>query len=190
MPDPGGKEIQYWDSMLFTSFLTETIPDRVDSFRQLLRRVEMHLSDSRAVASTFVIAEVHPLDTNNQQHQRLVEDLFDADRPYLQFYAVTRRVALLARDLTMQVTGLTNPDAIHLATALIARADVFLTYDGARDNKKKRSGALLRLDGKLGNPPLKITTPEAELMPLIHALQQQAAIRAAQPPPALQPPPA
>jgi predicted nucleic acid-binding protein len=181
MPDPGGKEIQYWDAVLFTSFLTETIPERVDSFRQLLRQVEMRLAHARAVASTLVIAEVRPYDTDNPAHKQLVEDLFDADRPYLQFFAVSRRVAMLARQLATQYDGLTNPDAIHLATALIAGADVFLTYDGARDNKNRRSGKLLRLDGQLGSPPLKIRTPEMELAPLLAAL--------AQPPPQLPPPP-
>jgi predicted nucleic acid-binding protein len=182
MPDPGGREIQYWDSVLFTSFLTETIPERAESFRQLLRRVEMPLSHYRAVASTFVIAEVRSVDTDNPKHQEIVSELFNADRPYLRFYAVTRRVALLARDLTVKFRGLTNPDAVHLATALIAGADVFLTYDGARDKRNKRSGDLLALSRKIGDPPLKIATPEEELEPLFHAL------RAAAQPPSLLPP--
>lgn len=189
MPDPGGKEVQYWDSVLFTSFLTETIVERAESFRQLLRQVEMRFSHSRAVVSTFVIAEVRPLATHNSHHQRIVDDLFNANRPYLQFYTVTRRIAFLARDLTMQFDGLTNPAAIHLATAVIARADLFLTYDGARDNRRRRSGALLRLSEQIGDPPLKITTPEAELIPLFGTLPEPLEPPiASEPPPAQRPP--
>ncbi len=166
MPDQGGKEIQYWDRVVFTSFLTESHQQRVQAFRQLMNDITMQFSHARAVTSTFAISEVHPLDTNNAEHQRVVMDLFDADRPYLQFYAVSRRIARRARDLCLQFDGLTNPDAIHLATALIARADVFLTYDGARDNRRRRLGKLLRLDGQIGSPPLKFATPDAHLWPL------------------------
>lgn len=40
-------------------------------------------------------------------------------------------------------------DAIHVATALVYKLPVLNTFDGV----------LLDLDGKLGNPPLKIEKP-------------------------------
>jgi predicted nucleic acid-binding protein len=168
MPDPSGREVQYWDSVLFTSFITETLPERVQAFRQLLRNLQMPLGNYRLVLSTLVITEVRPPGTGNAAHERIVEELFDADRPYIRFYAVTRRIAALARDLVIQFSGLTNPDAIHLATAVEARADVFFTYDGARDTSRRRSGGLLRLNGQIGSPPLRIVTPDQELWPLFN----------------------
>jgi predicted nucleic acid-binding protein len=46
-------------------------------------------------------------------------------------------------------------DAIHLATALIARPEMVITSD----TKKYRRRGLLWLDGKIGNPPLAIKEP-------------------------------
>jgi len=166
MPDAGGKEVQYWDAPVFISFLTATQPQRVGAFRQMLRNLQMPLGNFRVVLSTLVLVEVRPIDSDNPQHERIVSELFDTDRPYLQFYTVSQPIARRARELAAQFKQLTNPDAVHLATALHAGADVFLTYDGARDNKARRSGGLLQYDEQVGNPPLRIVEPEFDWGPL------------------------
>jgi hypothetical protein len=51
--------------------------------------------------------------------------------------------------------GLRNADAIHVATALIARVDVLYTWD----DKKQRRAGLLGHNGKIGKPPLRIEVP-------------------------------
>src|SRR5215208_8114038 len=155
MPDPGGKEIHYWDAMVFSSFITEQDPDRVAAFTRLLANLTIRTAHYRLVLSTFIITEVRPPpDTRNPHHETSVRGLFHADRPYIRFYAVTMRIAERARDLAVQYPTLTNPDAIHLATALEAGADVFYTYDGPKDNKRRRSGNLLYLNERIGSPPL------------------------------------
>lgn len=103
--------------------------------------------------------------------------MFDANRPYLQFCAVSRRIAVRARDLGSQFNRLTVPDAIHIATALEAAVDAFLTYDGAPElkselKKNRRSGGLLAFNGQIGNPPLRIETPRVDWGPVFAGLSQ------------------
>lgn len=78
-------------------------------------------------------------------------DFFRND--YILIVAVDRYVGTLARELMQGGHGgLKPPDAVHLATALIAHAAQFHTYDDT----------LLKLDGKLQKPDgglLKICKP-------------------------------
>ena len=169
MPDADGKEVQYWDSPLYISFLTETIPHRIQVFRRMLRGLQSPAVAFRVVGSTLILTEVRPSRSATPETERVISALFDADWPFLQFYAVTRSIALLARNLAMEHQGLTNPDAIHIATALFARADVLYTFDGARESQQRRSGGLLRLDGRCGNPPLRIEEPKMDEEPPVIA---------------------
>ena len=57
-----------------------------------------------------------------------------------------------------------HSDAIHVATALEAKADVLFTYDGLK--KDAPISGLLRLNGQMGNPPLRIEVPRVRLGPL------------------------
>ena len=65
-----------------------------------------------------------------------------------------RETAEMAHHLT-RTHGLTNADAVHVATASTSKADVLYTYD---DPKKKRKG-LLRHSLSICNPPLRIERP-------------------------------
>jgi len=62
---------------------------------------------------------------------------------------VDRDVAELARNLFFQHEKLSNKDAIHIATAVKHHVLIFDTFDGD----------LINLNGKIGNPPLKIAKP-------------------------------
>lgn len=53
---------------------------------------------------------------------------------------------------------ISTTDAIHLATAIIYKADAFYTLDGAG---RKRNGDLLPLDGDVAGYPLTIVKPDA-----------------------------
>lgn len=166
MSDKNGEEVQYWDKVVFISFLTEKDECRTEAFRALLRNIEMPLADARLILSAYVVAEVHPSNSYNKDHQEILHDMFMTDRNYVQFYAVTRRIAFRAVELTRDYS-VSNADAVHLATASEARVDVFYTYDGNRQNK--RSGELLRLNGLLsnpGDPPPRIVTPNQDLLTL------------------------
>lgn len=82
------------------------------------------------VESTAILAEVvpeHSRDTPEQsQHRKLVRDLLEA--PATELVDVSARVARKAGELRAS-RGLKTWDAVHLATAIIAEADVLIVRD-------------------------------------------------------------
>lgn len=81
---------------------------------------------------------------------------------------------MLARDLrryyldkTEDYNGLTlgSPDAVHMATAIHYRADVFHTFDA---NNRTKSGTLglLKLNGDVGGYNMTISRPRADQLNL------------------------
>lgn len=169
--------VQYWDSNLFIYFLMNEPrhKDRIDIIRALLR-IAQH-GKLRIVLSNLVLCEVRSRSEHDAEHRQIVDELFDANRPYVQFYALSRRIALRARAIGSQFNDITGPDAIHVATALEASVDTFLTYDGASEigpevRRNRRSARLLQFDGEIGTPPLKIEMPRLDLGPLFAELSQ------------------
>lgn len=73
------------------------------------------------------------------------------------YRALTDRVAQIAADIGNQFPSLLPGDCVHIATAIDARADVLFTYDGA--GQRRRPGAMLRYDARIGTPPLRIMVP-------------------------------
>jgi len=120
----------------------------------------------RIVVSNLVLAEVRSREEHDEEHRRICDELFNTNRPYMQFYGVSRNIALRARDIGSQFNRITVPDAIHIATAIEASVDAFLTYDGDSDRKNRRSGRLLAFDGQIGSPPLKIQVPVMDYGPM------------------------
>ena len=91
------------------------------------------LSNYVDAAAVFVTSElsftevlVHPLRLKNtaliERYQRLMT-AFVTPLP------VSREVLLTAAKLRAEITALRTPDAIHMATALLCEASVFLTGD-------------------------------------------------------------
>ena len=113
----------------------------------------------RIIISNVVLAEVRPKPEYDVKRLGRINELFDADRPYIRFYGVSRSIANSARELGLK-HGITVLDAIHVATALEAEVSSLFTWDGDRDigAKTKRSD-LLKYNGLIGNPALSITTP-------------------------------
>ena len=156
--------IQCWDSCLFIAFLTGE-PKRAQIVRELLKRAK---AGSLTIAiSELVVAEVRPARPSHSSAERkVIEDLLGADHPFMRFFAVTHQIARLARDIGSQQPSLTVPDTVHIATALVAKADVFYTFDGDHEKKARRSGDLLRWDKTFGAPPLRIEAPAIDFGPL------------------------
>jgi predicted nucleic acid-binding protein len=80
------------------------------------------------IASTAMFAEARGT-TNGQRDtttgEKRIRDLLQ--EPYVTLVDVTRRVGLLAREISVERTRIRGMDALHLATAVYAEADVFLT---------------------------------------------------------------
>jgi predicted nucleic acid-binding protein len=162
LTDGEGFRRQYWDTCLFINYLTNLEKDKADVVHDLLLQAERGKGASALtiVISNLVIAEVREKAGNVKERQEKLDRLFDTDWPYLEPHALTGTIAQRAREIGNRFPSITVPDAIHVATALHAKAEVLFTYDGAADRKeRRRSGTLLKYNEQIGDPPLKIQIP-------------------------------
>ena len=154
------KTIQYWDSCLFISYLTNKDPSRVNVVEALLKFAA--IGKIQIVTSTLTMVEVRPYaDQYETHHMDAVEDLFHSNRPYFRPVALTGTIARRAREIGEKNRRiLYNSDCVHIATAQIEQASVLFTYDGESVPGMKRAPTgLIALNGKIGNPPLRIMEP-------------------------------
>ena len=104
----------------------------------------------------MTIAEVNKLPEAKtllpEQQSKKILEFFE--NPYIVIRNLDRQTAEMAHEFT-RAHGLKNMDAIHVATAVIAKVSVLYTFDSSQG---KRRG-LLSHNGKIGNPPLRIERP-------------------------------
>lgn len=160
-----GSDLYYWDSCLFLAWLRDekNRPEGemagVRSYIQKVKAREIRLITS-AITYTEVLYTKLPVGVGDQ-----FSDLLRSSN--VNVVAADIRVTKLARQLrdyyreasdgeTPNKT-LSVPDAIHLATAILYKANEFHTFDG--DNNKNSLG-LLRLNGDVGGHRLIICKPE------------------------------
>ena len=141
----------YWDSCCFISRLQRDAA-RISNLEYITD--EAAAGRIQIIKSTMAIAEVcylnrHADDEQTEKDAELVARFFDNE--YITVVQLSRTIAEEAARINRQ-HGAKPADAIHLATALAADAQIVHTYDNKR---------LLKLDGKVGNPPLTITTPDS-----------------------------
>lgn len=146
-------EVVYFDSCLFIELLQQNDAERFDACEDLRSKAEKQALI--IVTSARTITEVNKLPESpslpEEQSKRILAFF---ENPYIAIRPVDRHTAEYAHELT-RTHGLTNIDAIHVATAVLSRASVLYTYDSA---KSKRKG-LLRYSLKIGNPPIRIEIP-------------------------------
>ncbi len=146
----------YVDSCIFIHLLQRKPGKILDACQELIGRAER--SQLVVVTSAWTITEVNKIDANEkdvgilEKDSKIILQLFRSD--FIDLKPVTRAVAELAHELT-RMHGLTNADAVHVATAVLFQVPVMHTYDAP---KKKRRG-LLKHNLKIGTPPLRIETP-------------------------------
>jgi predicted nucleic acid-binding protein len=142
----------YWDACVFIDLLQQTAGryDACEDCRQRAEKGELIL-----ITSAITIAEVNKLPSLGslpEVQSRVILEFFE--NSYIVLRQVDRAVAEKAHELT-RTHGLMPMDAVHVATALAMQVDVFLTYDTPKGRRK----GLLRHNGTIGNPPLKIEMP-------------------------------
>jgi len=103
------------------------------------------------VTSALTLAEVTKLKGKPAVPQEDAETITRAfKRNFLEIREVDRSVAELARDYMWRYKRLKHKDAIHIATAATYHITILDTFDEG----------LIRLDGKLGNPVIRIGVPD------------------------------
>ncbi|HLN30459.1 MAG TPA: type II toxin-antitoxin system VapC family toxin [Gemmataceae bacterium] len=148
----------YFDSCLFIELLQKGNPGRFGDCEDLWQKAVRH--DLWIVTSAIAIVEVHKLGKTpgDDEESKTILRFFEHER--IAVRPADRQTVEMAHELARS-HGLACMDAIHVATALIAKVQVFYTYDGP---KKGRKG-LLKQNGKIGNPPLSIQQPPAKPVP-------------------------
>lgn len=154
----GSSPLFYWDSCLFLAWLKdeERPSGEMDGVRETIARARRR--EVRIMTSVLTMVEVLAA--------RLpagMDTLFQNALKRVNRAAMDIRVAQIAHDLRNHYAGLGNktlssPDAIHLATAILYRADEFHTFDGQGSS---RSLGLLPLSGNVGGNKLVICRPVA-----------------------------
>jgi len=77
---------------------------------------------------------------------------------------LTPSIAEQAQKMGKEFPALSPFDCVHIATAIAAEAKVLFTFDGA--GKRRRQTRMIEYSGKIGNPPILITTPLIDWGPL------------------------
>ena len=155
----------YWDTCIFVAWLkneTTRRPGEMDAILDCLNKFkkrEIHLMTSVLTITEITVVKT-PAGTDT-----LLEEVMQ--RPNFSKVSVDIRVAKLARDMRnyylvrkTEFGGktLTVPDSLHLATAILYRADEFHTFDQNNDPKYNSLG-LLPLSGNVAGHDLRICAP-------------------------------
>jgi len=148
MPDP-----IYCDTCVFIEILQQANASRFDACDELRRLAER--KDLVIVTSSVTIAEFNKMEKENTLTAKKSREILDFfENEYIAIRSADRRTAEYAHELARE-HGLMPLDAIHVATAILSRASVFYTYDGAKGRRK----GLLRHNLEFGTPPLRIVMP-------------------------------
>lgn len=159
---PGSNPLYYWDTCLFLAWIKdeERQTGEMDGVRELIgrhKRREIRIMTS-VITTTEVLASKLPAG---------METLFYGLMKRIDSKGIDSKIANLAHDMRDWYTQrsaeyadktLSVPDALHLATAILYRADEFHTFD--RKNANNSLG-LLPLSGNVAGHGLVICKPEA-----------------------------
>jgi predicted nucleic acid-binding protein len=141
----------YWDSCIFI-YAFKKSPAHYSTILAIENQAKSGELD--IFVSALVIAEV----VNSKTHGKMADGDIRAIAKYfrnkfIKIVPVDRMVAGAAADIVRNF-DLRPPDAIHIATAIRTKCDVFYTYDG--DGKTQ---GLLQRDGMIGIPAIPIKRP-------------------------------
>ena len=81
------------------------------------------------------------------------------ENQFISMKPLDRQIGELAHEFT-RTHSLAGGDALHVATAIVNKVDVFYTWD---EHKKRARRGLLVHNGKIGTPPLRIEKPPPAL---------------------------
>ena len=121
-------ERRYWDSTNWISLVAEDEPERADTCQRILEDVSG--GAGLIIISALTLAEVigkRGWPKLDESAEETIARFFE--NSYVAVHDVTRAIAGGARRLSRRYDIHQPNDAIHLATALAANADVFETYN-------------------------------------------------------------
>lgn len=140
-------ELRYWDSSCCLTWLKEE--DEFELCKGTL--YEASIGNVEIRTSAFTSVEVLYLKTkgeiDKEKSKKVIEEFFN--RSYIIPIVVDIPIAELARDIFLDYK-VDHKDAIHVASAIFDEITILNTFDKG----------LLKKDGIIGNPPLRIIKPD------------------------------
>jgi predicted nucleic acid-binding protein len=164
----------YWDSCVFIAWLyNERLePGVMEGIEEMVRDVNA----GRVVLFTSVMMKTEVLDSPlSPKAREMLSAVFK--RSNVSLISQDERVADLSRDIRDHYAKpprnimLGSADCVHLATAILYKADVFVTLDGA--GRKPRKDGLIPLSGDVMGHPLLIEKPHSQQPSLLTSLVEQ-----------------
>ncbi len=154
-----GKTVVYWDSAVWLAWLQnerhwpETVLAGIED-------VVLHLESGKVVLITSSIARSEIFQGRLSQEQRSQWTSIMRRSDVQEVAADSRvndRASAIREYHQARKVKLSTPDAIHLATAVLYKADEFQTMDGLDKSGKARR--VLGLNGDVGGYPLVVVQP-------------------------------
>jgi|SRR6185312_3925457 len=148
---PGADPLYYWDACMFISWLKDEqrVSGDMDGVREIIERHKKR--DCRIMTSVITTVEVL-----QSTIPAGVDQMFAGLMKRVSRVGIDTKVAEMAHNIrnACKSSGvkLETPDALHLATAILHRADEFHTFDDD----------LIRLNGNVGGNRLVICKPVAK----------------------------
>jgi predicted nucleic acid-binding protein len=158
-------KIYYWDACDYLAWLKDEQKAHGTDCIEALRRVAKESFEKKSViiTSTITFVEVLSSTLSGEKERQFRQSFRHQDHIS---YDVDPPIAMKARDIRVKFLNhpskrkLSTPDAIHLATAMIYKADEFWTLDDGKKNPKYLG--LLELDGHEWLDNLVIRRPTIE----------------------------
>lgn len=160
---------RYWDANCFLGWFNDE-PDKIEKCKSVVEAAEA--GELQIVTSALTLTEVIKLKGHPSlpaEREERIRTFFE--NPFIIIRNVDRRVGETARHLIWSHSFLKPKDSIHVATALLSVIPVLDTFDGE----------LIGLDGKLGDPPLRIGKPDLPRQGLLFAQTTSAPSEAGDP---------
>lgn len=154
-----GRTIIYWDACIFLAWLKDepNDPGVMEGIEESVRQVH----HNEAVLITSVMTQTEVLESKMPREAQLqFENLFK--RRNVVWINHDTRVGKLSHEIrdyySQRSVNLSSADCVHLASAILYKADVFYTLDGS--GKKKRGTLLpLALTASVAGYKLNISKP-------------------------------
>jgi predicted nucleic acid-binding protein len=167
-----GKRTFYWDTNVFVAWLKgETIWPR--SVIVGMDDVAREVHENRAIlfTSTLTSAEIYQGSLSKTQRDKLAALMQRSNVSHIApDTRITERAGAIREFYNVRGDKLKTPDAIHVATAIIYKADEMQTLDGFDIKNPKKTTKLLALNGDVAGynltivPPYPFACPPAEIV--------------------------
>lgn len=154
--------IYYWDACAYLAWLKEEEAEHGKDAIDALRKIAQDNFQKKNTIITATLTFVEVLSSKLSQEKELLFRRSFRHQDHIA-YDLDSPIAMKAREFREKFLNhsskrtLATPDAIHLATAAIYKADEFLTFDDGKKSSKHLG--LLELNGHEWADGLKVVRP-------------------------------